>query len=156
MAKDAIGIRSYTTYIQTLNDLVDFGLIILYEKSKNQYSSNIVGLLNFDKALDKALDKAFINHASKQCESTQQSIDSIIIPINNKQNNNIPTFDEFLIYAKEKEPSIKVSALKNKYDAWVENGWKNGNDKPIKNWKSALLQTLTYIEKEVTKNKMVY
>jgi hypothetical protein len=152
MAKDAIGIRSYTTYIQTLNELVDFGFVVLHEKSKNQYSSNIVGLLNFDKALDKALDKAFINHASKQLESTHQSTDSIIIPINNKQNNNIPIWDDFLIYAKEKEPSIKVSALKNKYDAWIENGWKNGNDKPIKNWKSALLQTLPYIDKEVISN----
>jgi len=99
MAKDAIGIRSYTTYIQTLNDLVDFGFIILHEKSKNQYSSNIVGLLNFDKALDKALDKAFINHASKQVESTQKSTDSIIIPINNntKDNNtNIAFCNELL------------------------------------------------------------
>ena len=68
---------------------------------------------------------------------------------------NIPTWELFLEYGKEKEPSVKVSALKNKYDAWVENGWKNGNDKPIKNWKSALLQTLTYIEKEKPINKHV-
>jgi hypothetical protein len=68
---------------------------------------------------------------------------------NESKENNIPTWDDFLAYGKEKEPSVKVSALKNKYDAWVVNGWKNGNDKPIKNWKSALLQTLTYIEKEV-------
>ena len=64
------------------------------------------------------------------------------------QDTNIPTWDLFLAYGKEKEPSVKISALKNKYDAWVVNGWRNGNDKPIKNWKSALLQTLAYIEKE--------
>lgn len=64
------------------------------------------------------------------------------------QDNNIPTWDLFLAYGKEKEPSVKISALKNKYDAWVVNDWRNGNDKPIKNWKSALLQTLAYIEKE--------
>jgi len=56
MAKEAIGIRSYNTYINTLNDLVEFGFINLIEKSKNQYSSNIVALSNFDKAPDKALD----------------------------------------------------------------------------------------------------
>ena len=61
---------------------------------------------------------------------------------------NIPTWELFLSYGKEKEPTVKISALKHKYDAWVVNGWKNGNDKPIKNWKSALLQTLAYIEKE--------
>jgi hypothetical protein len=77
MSKEAIGIRSYNTYIQTLNELVEFGLIELIEKSKNQYSSNIVAISNFDKALDKALDKASIKHATKQSESTIQSIDSI-------------------------------------------------------------------------------
>jgi hypothetical protein len=67
----------------------------------------------------------------------------------------IPEFLEFSTYAKEKEPKVNIKALKNKYDAWVVNGWKNGNDRPIKNWKSALLQTLIYIEKNKT-NGMVY
>jgi hypothetical protein len=69
MAKESIGIRSYNTYIKTLNDLVDFGFIKLIEKSKNQYSSNIIALSNFNKATDKALDKALIKHATKQGES---------------------------------------------------------------------------------------
>lgn len=70
---------------------------------------------------------------------------------------NIPTWDEFSTYAKEKEPKVNIKALKNKYDAWVVNGWKNGNDKPIKNWKSALLQTLIYIQKDTTNNNgMIY
>jgi len=73
MVKEAIGIRSYNTYINTLNDLVDFGFVVMIEKSKNQYSSNIVALSNFDKAHDKALDKALIKHTTKQVES----IDSI-------------------------------------------------------------------------------
>lgn len=73
MAKEAIGIRSYNTYINTLNDLVQFGFINLIEKSKNQYSSNIIALSNFDKAHDKALDKALIKHGTKQ----RESIDSI-------------------------------------------------------------------------------
>lgn len=30
----------------------------MIERSKNQYSSNIIALSDFDKALDKALDKA--------------------------------------------------------------------------------------------------
>ena len=77
MAKEAIGIRSYNTYIKTLSDLVDWGFILLVEKSKNQFSSNIIALSNFDKALDKALDKAMIKHTTKQVQSTQQSISSI-------------------------------------------------------------------------------
>ncbi len=77
MAKEAIGIRSYNTYIQTLNDLVDWGFVKMVERSKNQYSSNIIALSNFDKAPDKALDKALIKHTTKQSESTRQSICSI-------------------------------------------------------------------------------
>src|ERR1035437_6737985 len=87
MAKEAIGIRSYNTYIKTLNDLVEFGFIKMIEKSKNQYSSNIIALLKNDKAYDKALDKAFIKHTTKQSESTIQStgesISSIDKPITN-------------------------------------------------------------------------
>lgn len=81
MVKDAIGIKSYNTYIKTLNDLVDWGFIEMIERSKNQYSANIVALVNFDKALDKALDKAIKKHASKQHESTGESIDSIDKPL---------------------------------------------------------------------------
>uniref|UniRef100_UPI003561DB1E hypothetical protein n=1 Tax=Mariniphaga sediminis TaxID=1628158 RepID=UPI003561DB1E len=58
MAKEAIGVHSYNTYIKTLNDLIDFGFIKMIQKSKNQYSSNIIALSNFDKAFDRALDKA--------------------------------------------------------------------------------------------------
>jgi len=65
----------------------------------------------------------------------------------------IPTFLEFSEYAKEKEPTVNLKALQNKYDAWVVNDWKNGNDRPIKNWKSALLQTLIYIEKDTKPHK---
>ena len=79
MAKEAIGIKSYNTYIDTLNDLVSWGFITMIEKSKNQYSSNIVALSNFDIAHNKALDKALIKHASKQSESTGESISSIDI-----------------------------------------------------------------------------
>lgn len=84
MAKDAIGIKSYNTYIKTLNNLVDWGFIIMIERSKNQYSSNIIALSNFDKAVVKALDKAITKHVSKQVKSTYQSIDSINKPLTNK------------------------------------------------------------------------
>jgi hypothetical protein len=89
MAKEAIGIKSYNTYISTLNDLVDWGFLKMIEKSKNQYSSNIIALSVFNKALDKALDKALIKHASKQSESTHQSIDSINIQDTNIQDADI-------------------------------------------------------------------
>ncbi len=72
MAMEAIGIKSYNTYKKTFDDLIKFKFIILIEKSQNQYSSNIIALSIFDKALDKALDKATAKHTSKQVRSTIQ------------------------------------------------------------------------------------
>jgi hypothetical protein len=77
MAMEAIGIGSYTTYIPAFNDLCEWGFFELVQKSKNQYSSNIIALSIFDKAPDKALDKALIKHDSKQSESTCESTCSI-------------------------------------------------------------------------------
>ena len=94
MAMEAIGIKSYNTYINTFNELIDFGFFKLIQRSKNQYSANIIELSNNDKALDKALDKAFIKHATKQSESTSESISSINKPINNKPINNKPIYLE--------------------------------------------------------------
>lgn len=85
MAKEAIGIKSYNTYISTLTDLVNWGFIEMVERSKNQYSSNIIALSKFDKAHNKALDRALIKHGTKQSESTEQSIDSIIKQVTSKQ-----------------------------------------------------------------------
>lgn len=155
MAKEAIGIRSYNTYIKTLNDLIDFGFIKMIEKSKNQYSSNIIALSNFNKALDKALDKALIKHTTKQVKSTRQSIDSI-----NKQetinketiNKNIPAFNDFKNYVLENEPNIDLKALELKYKSWIENDWKDGNNKQIKNWKSKILNTIQFLPRN-TDNK---
>ena len=87
MAKDAIGVKSWHVYMASFNDLVKWNFFKLIEKSKNQYSSNIIALSENDKATDKALDKAMIKHLSKQQRSTYQSNNSIDIhkTINNKQ-----------------------------------------------------------------------
>lgn len=90
MAKDAIGIKSYNTYIKTLNDLVEWGFIKMIQRSKNQYSANIIALSKNVKAPDKALDKAIIKHKGKQGESTGESIDSINKPLTNKPINQEP------------------------------------------------------------------
>lgn len=97
MAKEAIGIKSYNTYINTLHDLVEWKFIKMIETSKNQYSANIVALSNFNKALNNALDKALIKHASKQSESTSESIGSIDkqVTSNKKQINKEQSFETF-------------------------------------------------------------
>ncbi len=121
MAKDAIGIRSYNTYINTFNDLIEFGFIKLIEKSKNQYSSNIIALSNFNKALDKALDKASIKHVTKhsikQGESTVQSIDSIIkhITLNKYTNIQLKKLSNFILDFIQDEDKNFIDEIYLKY-----------------------------------------
>ena len=78
----------------------------MIERSKNQYSANIIALSKFDKAhdkaLDKALDKAMIKHSIKQSESTVQSIDSIDKQIHNSTN--LP--NNFLLEKETKEENL--------------------------------------------------
>ena len=146
MAKEAIGIRSYNTYINTLNDLVEFGFINLIEKSKNQYSSNIVALSNFDKALDNALDKAMIKHVTKQGESN-----SSINKQETKNNKQIPELSEFLAYAVQQVPTINKEDVRLKYESWKVNDWSvtvNNKTRKIVNWKSTLLNTLPFLRKD--------
>jgi hypothetical protein len=85
MVIEAIGVKSYSVYKSAFDDLVSFGFFEIIQYSKNQYSSNVIALKENDKADDKAnskaLDKALIKHVTKQCESTVQSIDSIIIQL---------------------------------------------------------------------------
>lgn len=92
MAKEATGIKSYNTYGKCLNDLKEWGFIKIIEKSKNQYSSNIIAISKFNKALDKALDKALIKHSTKQLKS----IVSIDKQTNNKQETNKQEVDSFV------------------------------------------------------------
>lgn len=140
MAKDAIGIKSYNTYIKTLNELVEWGFIEMIERSKNQYSSNIIALSYFDKALDNALDKATVKHVTKQSESTIQSISSINKPLtnNNKTNKHFipPGLNDVLKYFSDNGYS-EQSAIKafNYYDA---GDWKDSGGKQVKSWKQKM------------------
>ena len=94
MVMEAVGIKNYKTYHSALMDLIEIGLIELIEKSKNQYSSNVIALVNFTKANAKALDKALSKHVPKQVQSTAsidiQSYNTTILP-----NNNISIDSEF-------------------------------------------------------------
>lgn len=65
---------------------------------------------------------------------------------------NIPPFEVFLSHAQSKIENICEQSVKLKYDSWVENEWRDGNDKQIKNWKSKLTNTVQFLKvKEVKK-----
>ena len=139
MVMEALGIKSYNTYIDSFNDLVMWGFFKLIEKSKNQYSANIIALSKNDKALDKAM----IKHTSKQSESTIQSIDSINKQetINNKQvivenqkRFSEPTILEIKNYCEERKNNVDFNKF---YDFYKSKGWMVGKNK-MKDWQAAV------------------
>lgn len=84
LAMEAVGIRSYRTYINALNDIVEWGFFKMIEKSKNQYTANIIALVFEAKAHDKALDKATQTHMTKQGQSTGESKAMVVKPLNHE------------------------------------------------------------------------
>lgn len=120
MAMDAIGVKCHASYLKIFNDMVDFGFFDLIEKSKNQYSANIIAISNFDEAHNKALDRAIVKHASKQVKSTSSSTSSII-----RLNTNIQIYQEqinqfnsknkiFILELFESEEWLNIVAMQNK------------------------------------------
>ena len=68
----------------------------------------------------------------------------------------IPEFSEFLAYAVSQIPNVIQQEVKLKYDSWVVNDWKDGNDKKIVNWKSKLNNTLPFLKKhEIQKERTI-
>ena len=60
----------------------------------------------------------------------------------------IPELAEFLSFAIQECSNINHDDIKHKYKSWVLNEWKDGNDKPIKNWKTKLLNTIPHLRKD--------
>lgn len=121
--------------------------------SKSRSENRLKGLTN-KKLKPKKSKSSYDNHMENENE---------IINKNSISNNNskIPEFLEFKTYAFLNKPNVCEATLKLKYDSWIANDWKNGNDKKIKNWKSALLNTLPFIKEGNNSNndkplKMVY
>jgi len=127
------------------------------ERRKNFTKSRRNNLSSTNKANKKEphMKQHMNSHMSEHMEN--ENINENII-INETINENktkikkalIPNFDEFLEYAKTKEPNVDSSDLKLKYDSWLESDWsinRSGKYQKIVYWKSTLLNTLPYIKK---------
>ena len=72
-----------------------------------------------------------------------------------KTPSNIPSFEEFMNYAKTLdiyEEGLDVH-LKIKYETWKDDGWVSGYNKPIVNWKQTLKNTMPYLR---SNNKNIF
>jgi hypothetical protein len=128
MTMEAIGVSSYNTYKKGLDDLVEWGFIKMIERSKNQFSSNIIALSFFDEAQyeadDKALDRAVSKHSTEHSRGTVQSIVSIDkqenIQPENKEPKNVgypPDFDlAWELYKRKGSKKLALTEWKNLTD----------------------------------------
>lgn len=128
-----IGVRSYPTFIKALEVLEKSGFISFLERSKNQFTTNIISLNN--------------------CS---------IVKKEEKSKSIYPSYEEFEKHAqkmaKEMNLTLDLKKLGLKYSSWKDNNWHNGHDKKIVNWKTTLNNTLPYLQNEVIskKKEMMY
>jgi|SRR6478672_4023583 len=110
MTKQAIGISNYRTFAKTFNDLIDWGFIKLIQKSKNQFSTNIIAIVKNTKAKSKALDKARQNHV--------QSTVDIIKPQNPKTTTEEIDVAEIDLHTSIEDLNPAVAAPKNYHESF--------------------------------------
>jgi hypothetical protein len=133
--KSALTIKGFKPHINKLK-----------EKLFNMSDTEIENLK--DKQVLEQMLKLFIN------VNVDEDINLFKYVLDNKKDT-IPTIEEFLEYVqtqlKEDYPIKKFSA-EMKYKSWIENGWKDGNNTKIKNWKSKILNTIPYLNNEQRTN----
>jgi hypothetical protein len=175
MTKEAIGIKNYRTFSKTFNDLVDWGFINIIQKSKNQYSSNIIAIVKNTKANTKALSKAMQNHSQKQVHSIVGIDKPITIkpktikPITWRENfdiyknelykcfEEIKKDNEFIKQQEKFNPNINIllSIEKSIANYWgLETGWNNKKKSKTKviDWISTFKNSISQPMNKVYKN----
>jgi len=115
MAMEAIGIKNYKTYSKAFTDLVEWGFVSVIQKSKNQYSANIIALVKNTKASTKALSKASLGHSQKHSQKQVHGIVGI-----DKQENNITSKPLKPINNLSDEKIESEKNWKNDFDVYVE------------------------------------
>ena len=127
---EAVGIKSYNTYKNTLMDLIKFGFILLVCDSKNQHHSKVIALSKNNKALykanDKALDKAHIKANDKALDTIDKQVnketknkETIYMPIFNFKKSLISAganekfVEDWLLVRSKKKATNTETALKS-------------------------------------------
>ena len=123
--------------------------LIKFEQKKTQWSE--AGKRSAEVRKAKKDERTLTNVESRSTDLTVN--DSVNVNVINKD---IPTFDDFMNYALSKKGNLNFShdALRLKYESWKVNNWKDGFNKPIKNWKTKLLNSLPYLKERKQINQI--
>ena len=158
-AEEKLGINGSTIY-KWLKKFQEMGMINI---ESNSHSTTIT-IANYDTYNDKSNSQVT---AEEQPSNSQVTAKSPLSPSpsNTKKRDKIdiereegkekekeiqiPPEPEFLTFCKdvlkEKHQALEFS-LKAKYEAWVADGWKDGNGKKIKNWKTKIKNTIPFLK----------
>ena len=126
MAKNAIGIRNYRTYSKTFSDLVEWGFVEVIEKSKNQYTANIIALTNNAITTKRALDNAIVKNAKAKSVAMQKQYNGTVginKPSTNKQKTKKSIDDRKAVFKKTLHPFLAEYGkgfLNDFFSYWTE------------------------------------
>lgn len=121
-----IGVRNYKTYIDAFEALEEYGFIKVGERSKNQYTANIIALVKNPKANHKALSNALSNASQKQELKHKPEHCECLKLVNLKTNKPINPKTLVLI-------ETNVSTLEENLEKWLKGGFPTVKEKPKKN-----------------------
>lgn len=67
----------------------------------------------------------------------------------------IPGWEELKNYCFQNKPDIDLEWLRRKYDSYILDGWKDGNGNKITNWKSKMLNVISYGPEKKKENGII-
>jgi hypothetical protein len=159
--------RDLQKWVDTVDKKSSGGVIgNLKRWHKAIYKSYIKGEISLEEAVKLSQSKS-LSHTDKTdtipIGNVSDGVGVIAVNVNVNDNvinkksikKEIPEFSEFLTYAKTLPPyKFELDfALEAKYNSWVENKWKDGHGAPIKNWKTKLQNTITFLKPMYSDNK---
>jgi len=144
-------------YVNDQNPECDFVTEIAFEPIKQTLKRDLVKYEN-KRAQNKAnAEKRWNATASERMPTDAKDAvrDRVIVRDKVIDNNTIPSCEDFIAYAVSQISDINTEEVRLKYESWKVNNWctnVKGKEKPIKNWKSTLLNTLPYLGRKKQKH----
>jgi len=137
-------------YVNDQNPECDFVTEIAFEPIKQTLKRDLVKYENKRAQNKENALKRWNANASERIQTDAKDAVRVSVSDSVRDNNTIPSCEEFIAYALSKEPTADKNELRLKYESWKVNDWctnVKGKNKKILNWKSTILNTLPYIRK---------
>lgn len=133
---EIIGVSNFKTYYDCLSDLVSFGFIKIIEKSKNQYSTNIISLIQI-------VPSNVISNVEAQHKHSSSTVDINkhikTIKTNKKEEEKFipPTYQEVWEYFYAN--GYLESAAKKAFEYYNTAKWVDSRGNKVRNWKQKMI-----------------